>query len=132
MWVKNYFRTVGMFLNATPKIFANAKVLRENMTAGEMALWLHLRKGINGYKFRRQHPIGKYIVDFYCHKCKLVVEIDGYVHNDPENKILDKDREEDLKAWDCQILRFRNKQIFDSIEYVLEQISLAIRARQKL
>ncbi len=62
-------------------IFANAKHLRKNMTDAETVLWMYLKEGINGLKFRRQHPIGIYIADFYCHKARLIIEIDGERHN---------------------------------------------------
>src|SRR5688572_8423613 len=123
MRTKNSSKISGMFENANAKIFENAKNLRGNMTAAEMALWLHLRKGLNGGKFRRQHPIGKYVADFYCHKAKLVIEVDGSIHNDPEIALMDKDRENDLRAWGYFIIRFSNDQIFQSIEKVLQEIS---------
>ena len=71
------FKNGGMFEGASHLIFANAKLLRKNMTAAETVLWMYLKAGINDCKFRRQHPIGIYIADFYCHKAKLGIEVDG-------------------------------------------------------
>ena len=98
MSLKNPYKQGGMFEGASHLIFANAKYLRKNMTATETVLWMHLKNGINGFKFRHQHPIGLYIVDFYCHKAKLIVEIDGLVHNEPEVKRSDDIRQKELET----------------------------------
>lgn len=112
-----------MFEGATPVIFENAKQLRQNMTAAEMALWLHLRKGIQGAKFRRQHPIGIYIADFYCHKAKLIIEVDGSVHNDPDVKANDEIRQQELEKWGYEVIRFSNQEVLSGTDTVLEKIS---------
>ena len=70
------FKKNGLFNEANPLIFELAKDLKRNMTDAEMILWNELKNGINGLKFRRQHPIGIYITDFYCHELKLIVEVD--------------------------------------------------------
>ena len=72
-----------MFEGASHLIFANAKHLRKNMTDAETVLWMQLKKGINNFIIRRQHPIGLYIADFFCHKLKLIIEVDGLIHNEP-------------------------------------------------
>jgi cyclase len=72
-----------LFLGANAEIFANAKKLRYNMTPAENMLWGYLNLKTN-LKFRRQHPLGDYIADFYCHQHKLVIEIDGSIHQLPE------------------------------------------------
>ena len=104
-------------------LFENAKQLRKNMTETEKALWIHLRTGVSGCKFRRQHPIGLYIADFYCHKAKLVIEIDGSVHNHKDVKTKDEDREKELKNWGYTVIRFNNQEIVGQIESVLKRIS---------
>jgi very-short-patch-repair endonuclease len=72
----------GMWKGAPESSFAKAKALRKDETQAEKILWAKLRNNqLKGYKFRRQHPIGLYIVDFYCHQLKLVIEIDGDYHN---------------------------------------------------
>ena len=70
MAFKNAYKSGGMFEGASHIIFENAKQLRKNMTDTEKFLWSYLKKGINGLKIRRQHPIGQYIADFYCHEVK--------------------------------------------------------------
>jgi len=70
-----------MFMGANHLIFRNAQALRNNMTDAEVLLWGHLKGNGYGLKFRRQHPIEAYIADFYCHKLKLIIELDGGIHN---------------------------------------------------
>jgi very-short-patch-repair endonuclease len=124
---KKSFEAGGMFEGAPPQNFKFAKALRENMTAGEMALWLHLRYGIDGLKFRRQHPIASYIADFYCHKVKLIIEIDGYIHNDPVVKQKDEFRETTLVNMGNTIIRFKNRQVLDNMIEVLGIIRAKIQ-----
>lgn len=70
-----------MFFGASPKIFQRATELRKNMTEAERILWSALRrKQLSGKRFRRQHPIETFIVDFYCHEARLVIEVDGGIH----------------------------------------------------
>ncbi len=77
-------------------------------------------------KFRRQHPIGIYIADFYCHKLKLIIEIDGSVHNVKEVKENDLKRESDLKEWGNIIIRFTNDRVFKSLDIVLAEINTIV------
>jgi very-short-patch-repair endonuclease len=72
---------MNMFYGATPEIFRKAKNLRNNLTFHEKKLWEELRGNkLHGLRFKSQHPIDQFIVDFYCHKLKLVIEIDGNSH----------------------------------------------------
>ncbi len=121
--VKNPYRSGGMFEGASHIIFENAKHLRKNMTDAEKVLWMYLKVGIGGLKFRRQHPIGLYIADFYCHKIRLVIEVDGSIHEDAAIKKLDQARQNDLEKWGCNILRFTNQQVMNQIEEVRKIIS---------
>jgi cyclase len=79
-----------MFYKADPLVFENARKLRNNLTPAEQTFWLRLKEQFPAYKFRRQHPISIYIADFYCHKLKLVIEIDGPIHNSNEAKLNDE------------------------------------------
>jgi very-short-patch-repair endonuclease len=123
MSLKNPYKTGGMFEGASHLIFENAKVLRGNMTPSEMNLWMHLRKGINGYKFRRQHPIGIFIADFYCHKAKLIVEVDGSIHNKEAVKKADEERQKELERWGYIVIRFTNNQVIQQPEEVIKIIT---------
>lgn len=117
-----------MFNNASHLIFELAKDLRRNMTDAESLLWNHLKAGVNGLKFRRQHPIGIYIADFYCHKLRLIIEIDGSIHNVKEVKDNDLKRENDLKEWGNTIIRFTNDRVFKSIDSVLDEINTIVES----
>ena len=97
--------------------------LRKNMTDAEQKLWSHIRKKqLNGYKFRRQQPIGPFVVDFVCLPKKLILEIDGGQHNSEECIKTDNQRTIYLESKGFTILRFWNNEIFDNIQGVLEQI----------
>ena len=98
-----------------------AKVLRNNPTDTELFLWKYLQKSqIEGFKFRRQQPIGQYIVDFVCPKKKLIIELDGGGHAFQEEK--DKRRDIWLKKEGFTVLRFWDNDVFNNIEGILESI----------
>jgi very-short-patch-repair endonuclease len=94
------------------------------MTKAELILWDELKGNkLNGQKIRRQHPIGIYIVDFYNHKNKLVIEIDGEYHNTEEQKIKDIEREQFLLFNGLKIIRFKNETIINNLSEALEIIN---------
>jgi cyclase len=127
MTLKNPYKSGGMFEGASHIIFGNAKHLRKNMTDAEKVLWFYIKSGTNGLKFRRQHPIGIYIADFYCHKAKLIIEVDGSIHNKEDVKRFDKERQTDLENWGYAIIRFTNQQINTEIEKVLSEINATVQ-----
>ena len=86
----------SMHYGATAKLFELAESLRERMTEAEKILWDSLRNNEWQLNFRRQHPISIYIADFYCHKLKLVIELDGGYHENKDVKIHDVEREKDI------------------------------------
>src|SRR5204862_4610532 len=100
-----------MFEGASHLLFEKAKQLRNNMNGTEKILWMHLRNGINGSKFRIQHPIGNYIVDLFCFKAKLVIEIDGSVYIKDEIKEKDINRQKELESLGYTVIRFTNIEI---------------------
>jgi very-short-patch-repair endonuclease len=107
-----------MYFKATPGILENARRLRENMTDYEKLLWEKLkRKQICGLRFRRQHPIDIFIADFYCHEVRLVVEIDGEVHNQQEE--YDIGRTAEMERYNIKVIRFKNSEIEANIEKVV-------------
>ena len=108
-----------MFLGASNLIFGNAKELRKNLTHSEMILWGYLRTKPFGHKFRRQHPLGIYIADFYCHSLKPVIEVDGDIHLDADVKANDEQRQIILESDGLRILRFRNEEINRGLETVI-------------
>ena len=120
MFLKNPYKPGGMFEGASHLIFENTKNLRGDMTAAEMNLWVKLRKSVNGFKFRRQHPIGIYIADFYCHKAKLIIELDGSIHNIEEVIKNDEERQKELERWGYFVIRSTNKQIMQNQKKLLK------------
>jgi very-short-patch-repair endonuclease len=120
---KSPFKKDGMFNEATPLVFELAKDLRRNMTDAEIVLWGYLKAGVKGLKFRRQHPLGIYVADFYCHKLKLIIELDGRIHDIEEVKVRDKKREDDLMEWGYKIKRFRNEEVMKQLKMVIDEIN---------
>ena len=128
---RSAFKKEGMFNQASYLVFELAKDLRRNMTDAEIFLWGHLKGGINGLKFRRQHPIGIYIADFYCHKLRLVIEIDGSIHNVAAVKENDIRREDDLRNWGYKLIRFSNDRVIKELDVVLAEISSIVENLNK-
>lgn len=97
--------------------------LRNNGTSAEAFLWKYLSKSqLEGRKFRRQHSIGNYIVDFYCPKEKLIIELDGEIHNKLEVQEKDQKRTDYLMSFGFTVIRFENKMVFDNLKSVLKEI----------
>ena len=111
-----------MFYGASSIIFQRAEELRNTMTSAERIIWKHLHINPWRIKFRRQHPISNYVVDFYCHQLKLVIEIDGNIHDHDEVKRNDTARENELKSLGLRVMRFKNEQVYKNSNSVLEQI----------
>jgi very-short-patch-repair endonuclease len=126
---KNPFKPDTMWKGASPQIFSNAKKLRENPTNAEEFLWLALRNNqLDGYKFRRQHPISIYIADIYCHKLKLVIEIDGGYHLTKEQQILDKERTAAIEFQGLKVIRFTNEEVLSKLTEVIDKIKAFIHS----
>jgi len=96
--------------------------LRANMPKPEEVLWQRIRRKQLGVKFRRQHGIGRYIVDFYCPELNLVIEIDGDSHFSTEGKEKDTIRVAFMEALGIEVLRFTNEEVMNQTESVLERI----------
>lgn len=110
----------GMWKGAPSDSFTKAQFLRRNETKAEKLLWEKLRNNqLEGLKFRRQHPVNIYIADFYCHKFKLMIELDGDYHNQEEQKQKDEVRTEVLRLNDLNIIRFKNEEVVQDINLVL-------------
>ena len=105
----------------------HARELRKNMTDAEQALWYRLRmRQLEGYKFRRQHPMGNYIVDFACVEKCLVIELDGGQH--AEQVSYDESRDKWIREQGLQVLRFWDNEVFQNMDGVLEVIREALVA----
>jgi very-short-patch-repair endonuclease len=103
-------------------MIGRARELRATMTEVEMILWHRLRHSQLGVRFRRQCPIGPYIADFACHDPKLIIELDGGQHSEPEQKEYDERRTEWLRSQSFEIMRFWNFQVNQEIDAVVEAI----------
>ncbi len=97
-------------------------MLRNNTTHSEYVLWQELRKQKLGYKFRRQVSIGAFIVDFYCHELRLIIEVDGWVHEEEYQKEYDERRQFWLEERGYMIIRFLNDEVLFERDSVIEKI----------
>ncbi len=120
----------GKIFNTKPQKRVRQR-LRNNSTEAEKFLWSKLkRKQFLGYKFRRQHGIGKYIVDFYCPHATLAIELDGVTHYTDEQIAYDKEKEGFIRAKGIQVLRFTNEDVYKRIDIVLEAILVEIEKQE--
>ncbi|MBZ0255043.1 endonuclease domain-containing protein [bacterium] len=110
-----------------PKILQLVRDLRDNQTSAEDFLWRILRnRQILKAKFRRQHPVTPYVLDFYCHESRLAIELDGGQHAFASKRKHDAEREQFLNEKGITVLRFWNRELFDSPESVIEAIVIAL------
>jgi very-short-patch-repair endonuclease len=108
-------------------ITARSRILRSNQTDVERMLWQTLRqKQVNGHRFRRQHPVGQYIVDFACIERKLVIELDGGQHQ--ERREYDEQRTGFLNERGWRVLRFWNNDVIENLDGVLTEIANALKS----
>jgi very-short-patch-repair endonuclease len=110
-----------------PIILANAQQMRRERPAAEARLWSQLRGKQAGFKFRYQHPINHYIVDFCCMATRLIVEVDGDSHAAQEQYDAARTRWLEQHGW--QVLRFTNAEVYESLDGVVEAIISACQAR---
>jgi very-short-patch-repair endonuclease len=116
--------TNEMHEGAPRKLFQFARALRADQTSAEKLLWINLRnRKLHGFKFRRQHPIKNYIADFYCHECKLVIELDGNWHNSEQQAAYDKQRTDELALYGIQVIRFSNNRVLTNMSAALREIA---------
>lgn len=110
-------------LHNITKLKTKRKYLRNNPTKAEAILWKHLSGSqLNGLKFRRQHSIGHYILDFYCPEKRIGIELDGSAHGSDERKLYDAERQRFIEAYNIRVFRFRNEQVMKNIRGVTESI----------
>ena len=107
------------------KILRLSQTLRKTMTKEERHLWYDFLKTYP-VQFKRQYPIGGYIVDFYCYQAKLIIELDGSQHYDPENIEYDKKRTDYITAQGYSVIRFTNRDITERFRPVCEAIDNAV------
>jgi very-short-patch-repair endonuclease len=125
----NLGKTVNcrFYYGAFPETFRLARKLRRTLTPAERIVWYELRnRYLLGYKFRRQHPVREFIVDFFCPEKELVVEIDGNLHQLPEVKERDENRTAELEWLGLTIIRFSNEEVINDIDGVMRKIERAL------
>lgn len=116
-----------MRLNNLIVLKTKRKELRKNLTPAEARLWLNLKSSQLGQKFRRQHSIGYYIVDFYCPAKKLAIELDGSPHDTEQGYTKDQNRTKALENLGIKIIRFQNQDVMKNSEGVLVEIKRHIQ-----
>ena len=105
----------------TPEVEKAARDLRRNMTPAEETLWKALRyQRVGGLRFRRQHPVGRFVLDFYCPSVKLAIEVDGGIHDQQRDR--DEERIGVMNAAEIRVLRFRNEEVLNDLPSVLRRI----------
>ncbi len=113
-----------MYYGAKPSIFKLARELRKDQTRAEKTLWEQLNKNqIRGLKFRRQHPINRFIADFFCPKIKLIIEVDGSIHEIIEFQNHDEGRTDFFNDFGITVIRFTNEQIYNELDSTIKQIN---------
>ena len=120
-----------MSLEYNKKMIPLAKNLRKNMTLEEKKLWYDFLKNYP-VRFQRQKTIDNYIVDFYCHKAKLVVELDGIQHLVEEQEKIDKKRTAILQLYNLKVIRFSNTDVNYEFDSVCEEIDLTVKYRLQM
>jgi very-short-patch-repair endonuclease len=112
-----------------PIILSRAREMRQPQTPAEATLWQNLRSRNLKYKFRRQHPIGRFIIDFYCAEAKVLIEIDGDSHLRKEQIEYDEARTEYLEELGYSVIRFTNDDVRYNIHAVVDEIVRVIESR---
>jgi very-short-patch-repair endonuclease len=131
--MKTIISRITMYYGADSETLRAAHILRRSMTKAEAVLWKKLRdRNVFSIKFRRQHPVYNFIVDFYSHEYKLVIEVDGDIHNDEIASQYDLGRTEVLNNFGLKVIRFTNNQILYSLDSVIEKIQREIAKRTPL
>lgn len=120
------------WIRTAPRTQQYAKDLRQRMTPAETILWARLRRTqVVGVAFRRQHPYDPYIFDFYCPTVRLIVEVDGGIHDDPLRQQRDAERDATCRGYGLTILRFRNEQVLFGLDAVLETIATTVETLKR-
>lgn len=118
----DYLKIEGMFAGATKDVRKFAIKLRANVTVSENKLWEYLKNKPRGFKFRRQHPFSHYVLDFYCHELRLVIEIDGGYHLSRLQQEKDRNRTLEVAKYNVEVIRFTDKEVLGNYESVIAGI----------
>ncbi len=129
---KDPLKISGMHNGANPIIYKNARKLRDNMTGAEQKLWEYLKSKPSGFKFTRQHPLGNFVLDFYCHKLRISIEVDGGYHLTAEQKNKDSERTAYIASLGITEYRFANEEVIVNLDRTIEIINEILRADSPL
>ncbi len=127
----DYLKIEGMFAGATADVRRFAIQLRANTTESEDKLWGYLKTKPKNFKFRRQHPFNLYVLDFYCHKLRLAIEVDGGYHFTRQQQEKDRDRTLEISKYKVDIIRFTDLEVIQDFEKVQNEIESIIKDRLK-
>ncbi|MGB3543283.1 endonuclease domain-containing protein [Rubrivirga sp.] len=112
-----------------PDLLDRRRALRNGATKAEAVLWSALKgRRLDGLKFRRQHSVGRFVLDFYCPSRRLGLEVDGGVHDDPARAAYDGDRQRWLEARGIRVVRATNAEVLETLDVVVERVRDAVRA----
>ena len=114
-------------LTGSTNAITHARRLRRTLSVPEVMLWVRLRQRPRGFKFRRQHPAGRYILDFYCHEAQLVIEVDGMAHDLGDRPQRDAARDDWLKKQNIRVLRIATSDVSRDPDAAVETIILMCR-----
>jgi very-short-patch-repair endonuclease len=116
---------------STTSVEQAARSMRREPTAAEEVLWSALRRNqVAGLKFRQQHPVGRFVLDFYCASCKLAVEVDGGVHDEQAER--DAERTKVLERYGYHVLRFTNEKVMGGLPLVVQEIAAVAATRTRV
>ena len=119
----------SVYLDDMNRLKVIRRHLRRSATPAEQRLWRMLRRQqLGGRKFRRQHPVGPYVVDFYCAEERLAIELDGAVHDDPARRDADFRRQREIEATGIRVLRFENRAVLETPDVVCDAIASCFNA----
>jgi very-short-patch-repair endonuclease len=108
-------------------------MLRSSMPKAEVVLWSKLKgKALDGHKFRRQHSVGRFVIDFYCPRLKLAIEVDGDSHYSDGSEPYDKARQDFIESFGISFLRFTNKEIYENLGEVLAKIENCMQQKSAI
>jgi very-short-patch-repair endonuclease len=127
----DYLKIEGMFAGAAAEVRKFAMQLRANTTDSEDKLWDYLKTKPLDLKFRRQHPFNLFVLDFYCHKLRLVIEVDGGYHFTRLQQEKDRNRTLEISKYKVDVIRFTDMEVIDDYQSTIEKIDSILRERLK-
>lgn len=118
-------------INNTTRLLNLRKILRRNMPPAEATLWKHIQRNQLGVKFRRQHSVTNYILDFYCPKLKLAIELDGSTHDNEIGFAKDRTRDTNLTQLGITVIRYTNQDVYNNLEGIISHLHKIINSMSK-